>query len=367
MNREWLGRGRAAGTHNSCQSCISRLCKPIKSTVVKGRAAERKIKERHFYFLLPFFFSLSQSLLSVSPLVPGLTLIPAPECTPLARAAFAGRERICWWVSWGEEGLSVGRMYCACPGVVGQAGGVREEVVAAVGWSWRTGRGLWMCRERSSTAWAGPRPRLVSRLLPPTGVTLTGPGEEDDRYPPPAVIGSCWAPPPPIRRVAFLSCGRVLRVMAPSTGLLAMGMGVLAMGRTTLVTIVGAMRTPTGVKLCWASGGGGWAMEREETPCPPPPFPSPPPAAACSVFRAPSLSSSPPSAPLFLFFSDPSSGPPPLPPPFPLAEEESEWMMEGEEEGREERATGWKPCWREERSTEIKGGKLICEVLLNLQ
>lgn len=41
--------------------------------------------------------------------------------------------------------------------------------------------------------------------------------------------------------------------------------------------------------------------------------------------------------------------------------------MEGEEEGREERATGWKPCWREERDGErerSKPGKLLWKVLL---
>lgn len=39
-----------------------------------------------------------------------------------------------------------------------------------------------------------PRTRLVTRQPPATGVTgtLTGPGEEDeDRYPPPVVIGIC--------------------------------------------------------------------------------------------------------------------------------------------------------------------------------
>ena len=121
---------------------------------------------------------------------------------------------------------------------------------------------------------------------------------------------------------------------APSTGLLAMGMGVLAMGRTTLVTMVGAMRTPlrTWVEPCWAKARGAWALDvkpatdREETPCPPPPPPSPPPAAVSSPLDPPSLPSSPPSGALFLFLSEPSSPPPPPPPPpaFPLAEVESE-------------------------------------------
>lgn len=89
-------------------------------------------------------------------------------------------------------------MYWTCASGLGPvAGGVREEV-AAVGWSWgwRTGRGVCACGVRSCTGWAAgkdaPRTRLVTRPLPPTGVTLTGPGEEDeDRYPPPALIGSC--------------------------------------------------------------------------------------------------------------------------------------------------------------------------------
>ena len=74
------------------------------------------------------------------------------------------------------------RMYWTCVSGLEPEGGVREEN-AAVGWSWgwRTGRGV--CETCT---------RLVTRLLPPTGVTLTGPGGEDeDRYPPPAVIGSC--------------------------------------------------------------------------------------------------------------------------------------------------------------------------------
>lgn len=160
---------------------------------------------------------------------------------------------------------------------------------------------------------------------------------------------------------------------APSTGLLAMGNGVLAMGRTTLVTMVGAMRTPP--RTCWAKVTGVWlldvesVMDREEAPCPPPPLPSPPPAVVSSIWGPPSLLSSPPSAPLFLFLSDPSSVPPP---PFPLAEVESDGGMEGEGEGRVERATGWKPCWREDRDGEIKARKVssslsqLTETLENL-
>ena len=160
-------------------------------------------------------------------------------------------------------------------------------------------------------------------------------------------------------------------MMAPSTGLLAMGMGVLAMGRTTLVTTVGAMRTvpKTWATPCWATVTGGWVlgvesvMDREEAPCPPP---SPPPAAVSSLLVPPSLPSSPPSVPLFRFLSDPSSAPPA---PLPLDEVESAGGMEGEEEGREERDTGWKPCWREERDEErerSKLGKFPCEVFLFL-
>lgn len=40
--------------------------------------------------------------------------------------------------------------------------------------------------------------------------------------------------------VCLLQPGEELNVMAPFTGLLATGVGVLAMGLTTLVTIVGA-------------------------------------------------------------------------------------------------------------------------------
>lgn len=41
--------------------------------------------------------------------------------------------------------------------------------------------------------------------------------------------------------------------------------------------------------------------------------------------------------------------------------------MEGEEEGREERATGWKPCWREERETEESElEERLSEVLFNV-
>lgn len=193
-----------------------------------------------------------------------------------------------------------------------------------------------------------PRTRLVTRQ--PPGVTLTGPGEEDeDRYPPPVVIGICWAPPPPIRRAAFLSWGMELMATAPSTDFLAMGTGVLAMGRTTLVTTVGAMRTPL---RDWVNPTvmGGWAMDgdRDELLSPL--------KLPTSFLLGPSWLSSPlSSTPLALLVSGPSSEPPPPPSSlFPLTDEESECGIEGEEDGREERATGWKPCWREDRGTKIK-------------
>lgn len=76
-----------------------------------------------------------------------------------------------------------------------------------------------------------------------------------------------------------------------------------------------------------------------------------------SFLLGPSWLSSPPSrTPLVLLVSGPSSAP--LPPPsslFPLTDEESECRIEGEEEGREERGTGWKPCWREERHRDQRG------------
>lgn len=149
---------------------------------------------------------------------------------------------------------------------------------------------------------------------------------------------------------------------APSTGLLAMGTGVLAIGRTTLVTIVGAMRTAlrTWVTPCWGKLSGARvldaepAMHREETSGPPPPPPCPP--SASSLMDPPSLPSSSASLPFFLFLSGPSSAMPP-PPALLLAEFESEGGMEGEEEeGREERDTGWKPCWRGERERGGGGG-----------
>lgn len=88
---------------------------------------------------------------------------------------------------------------------------------------------------------APPSTRLVT--CSPPGPTLTGFGEDEDKYPPPAVKGPPPAPGPPIRSVAFFSPGRALRAMEPSIGLLAMGMGMLVMGHTTLVTMVGAIRT----------------------------------------------------------------------------------------------------------------------------
>lgn len=89
---------------------------------------------------------------------------------------------------------------------------------------------------------------------------------------------------------------------------------MLAMGRTTLVTIVGAMRMVprTWVRGAWVSEAEP-AMDRQETPGPPPS----PPAAALSPLDPPS----PSSEALFLFLSEPSSPPPP---PVPLAEVESE-------------------------------------------
>lgn len=126
--------------------------------------------------------------------------------------------------------------------------------------------------------------------------------------------------------------------MAPSTGLLTIGIGVLAMGLTAFVTIVGAIRmVPRNwVKLDCSSPkpwvlGEEPVMEREESHCPPP-FPLP--VNASSPFVPPST----PSLALFVFLSESSSLLSP-PPPFPLAELNSE----GEEE-REERATGWNPC-----------------------
>lgn len=127
---------------------------------------------------------------------------------------------------------------------------------------------------------------------------------------------------------------------APSTGLLAIGKGVLAMGLTTLVTIVGAKRTVPGKWVrpkCSDPGPlarGVWVvddepvMERQEPRCLPS---SPLPANASSPFDPSTASFA-----LFVFLSESSSPLLSLPPPsFPLAELNSE----GEEE-REERATG---------------------------
>lgn len=131
---------------------------------------------------------------------------------------------------------------------------------------------------------------------------------------------------------------------APSTGLLAIGIGVLAMGLTTLVTTVGAKRTvPTDLVGSDCSDPrpvvrGVWVLadelvlEIEESHCPPS---SPLPANASSPLDPPST----PSLALFIFLSESSSQLLSPPPPFPLAELNSE----GEEE-REERATGWNPC-----------------------
>lgn len=149
--------------------------------------------------------------------------------------------------------------------------------------------------------------------------------------------------------------------MAESAGLLAMGNGVLAMGRTTLVTMVAAMRAPP--RTCWAKVTGVWllvvdsVMDREDIPGPPSP------ADNSSAQAPPLLFSSPVSVPLLLFLSVRSSAPPP---PVPLAEVESDGGMEGEEEeeGREEGATGWKPCWREDGDGErSKPGKLVSSLL----
>lgn len=131
--------------------------------------------------------------------------------------------------------------------------------------------------------------------------------------------------------------------MAASTGLLAIGIGVLAMGFTTLVTIVGAIRM---VPRNWVKPDCSnprplareiWVlddesvMEREESHCPTSSLP----ASASSPFVPPST----PSLALFVFFLESSSLLSPPPTSFPLAELNSE----GEEE-REERATGWNPC-----------------------
>lgn len=93
----------------------------------------------------------------------------------------------------------MGRMYCTCASSWGATVAVRVAV-EPVGCSrgWRTGRGVCACGcgMRSCNGWAGlkdpPTTRLGTRSPPRTGVTLTGPGEEDeDRYPPPTAIGSC--------------------------------------------------------------------------------------------------------------------------------------------------------------------------------
>jgi len=79
----------------------------------------------------------------------------------------------------------VGGMYWTCASGLEPAGGVRVEAEPV---GWRTGGGA--CG--STVGKDPPRTRLVTRPLPSTGVTLTGPGEGDeDRYPPPAETGRC--------------------------------------------------------------------------------------------------------------------------------------------------------------------------------
>lgn len=183
-----------------------------------------------------------------------------------------------------------------------------------------------------------------------------GLGEEDeDRDSPPAAIGSCCAPPPlPMRRVAFASWASELRATAPSSGLLAMGMGVLAMGRTTLVTTVGATRTAprTWVRAGWTKVRGGPGVPGAEATT----------VAGETESTPAALSTSPaPSSPA-LFLSEPSTlpPPPPSPPPpplFPFDGVDVQCGPEGDEEGREERAAGWKPRWREERQKERSKGR----------
>ena len=187
--------------------------------------------------------------------------------------------------------------------------------------------------------WAGkapPRTRLVTNPPGPTPPTLTKLGEVEDRYPPPAVIVPPPAPAPPIRRVAF-SWGSALRATGPSIGLLTIGMGVLVMGRTTLVTMVGATQTApsTWLKPCPRVGGGSvFRTDPEEESagiCPPPTFPPP---AASTPLLDPPLPSSPASIPFFLFFSELS-----VLPPAALS-----WVEA--EKGREEWTPVWLPPWR---------------------
>lgn len=137
---------------------------------------------------------------------------------------------------------------------------------------------------------APPRTRPVTKLPCPLGL-----GEEEGKYPPPP------APPAPISSLGFPSGGRVPTATAPSAGLLAMGIGMLEMGRTTLVTTVGAILTAPREGYVPASCGKVAFIpvtQAELTwngtcPPPPPPFPS----------LGPTLSSSAPPMLLFSFFS----------------------------------------------------------------
>lgn len=176
--------------------------------------------------------------------------------------------------------------------------------------------------------------------------------EDKGRYPPPAVIGSCWAPPPPIRRVALVSWASELRATAPSSGLLAIGMGVLAMGRTTLVTTVGATRTAprTWVRAGWTRVRGAGVPGAEATTVTGETETTP------AAGSPPSGSSSPSLSARFLFLSEPSEASPspalPSPPLAPFAGVDVQRRPDGDEEGGEERAAGWKPRWRQERRSE---------------
>lgn len=140
-----------------------------------------------------------------------------------------------------------------------------------------------------------PRTRPVTKLPCPLGL-----GEEEGKYPPPP------APPAPISSLGFPSGGRVPTATPPSAGLLAMGIGVLVMGRTTLVTTVGAILTAPCERYVPGLCGKVAVIPVTEAeliwngtcPPPPPPFPS----------LGPPLSSSAPPMPLFSgFFSRPSS------------------------------------------------------------
>lgn len=135
---------------------------------------------------------------------------------------------------------------------------------------------------------APPRTRPVTKLPCPLGL-----GEEEGKYPPPP------APPAPISSLGFPSGGRVPTATAPSAGLLAMGIWMLVMGRTTLVTTVGAILPVPREGYVPASCGKVAFIPVTEAEltwngtCPPPPFPS----------LGPPLSSSAPPMLLFSFFS----------------------------------------------------------------